>query len=147
MTMMDITNYYLGTYLARYDYMQILLSRFPKEIINKYNLRAMVVYEWMGLHRGKERNVWFETSRHLGQSTFIKTPGAFWVLSCSTYSRTLAAQNQTNIIFTVDDVAVKYVEKDNAEHLRNALLRSYELTTDWGGTVYSDMTLKWDYQK
>jgi hypothetical protein len=37
--------------------------------------------------------------------------------------------------------------KENAEHLRNALLHSYELTTDWGGTLYSGMTLKWDYQK
>jgi hypothetical protein len=26
-------------------------------------------------------------------------------------------------------------------------VRSYELTPDWGGTVYSGMTLKWDYQK
>jgi hypothetical protein len=47
----------------------------------------------------------------------------------------------------VDDFAVKYVGKENAHHVRNALLRSYEITTDWGGTVYSGMTLKWDYQK
>jgi hypothetical protein len=39
------------------------------------------------------------------------------------------------------------VGKDNAHHLRNALLRHYEITTDWGGIVYSGMTLKWDYQK
>jgi hypothetical protein len=47
----------------------------------------------------------------------------------------------------VDDFAVKYVGKDNAHHLRNALLRHYEITTDWGGTVYSGMTLTWDYQQ
>jgi hypothetical protein len=47
----------------------------------------------------------------------------------------------------VDDFAIKYVGKDNAHHLRNALLRSYETTTYWGGTVYSGMTLKWDHQK
>jgi hypothetical protein len=47
----------------------------------------------------------------------------------------------------VDDFAVKYVGKDNARHLRNALLRHYEITTDWEGTVYSGMTLKWDYQQ
>jgi hypothetical protein len=49
-----------------------------------------------------------------------------------------------SIAFTlvVDDFAVKYVGKDNAHHLRNALLRNYEITTDWGGTVYSGMTLK-----
>jgi hypothetical protein len=46
----------------------------------------------------------------------------------------------------VDDFAVKYVGKDNAHHLRNALLRHYEITTDWGDTGYSGMKLKWDYQ-
>jgi hypothetical protein len=45
----------------------------------------------------------------------------------------------------VDDFTVKYVGKQHAEHLRNALLLTYELTTDWTATVYSGMTLKWDY--
>jgi hypothetical protein len=44
----------------------------------------------------------------------------------------------------VDDFAVKYVGKQHAEHLRDALLRTYELTTDWTTMVYSGMTLKWD---
>jgi hypothetical protein len=48
----------------------------------------------------------------------------------------------------VDDFTVKYVGKQHAEHLQNALLRTYELTTDWTATatVYSGMTLKWDYK-
>jgi hypothetical protein len=56
---------------------------------------------------------------------------------------------KSSIAFTlvVDDFAVKYVGKYNAHHLRNTLLRHYEIKTDWGGTVYSGMTLKWDYQQ
>jgi hypothetical protein len=46
----------------------------------------------------------------------------------------------------VDDFAVKYVGKQHAYHLRDALLRSYELTTDWEVNVYSGMSLKWDYE-
>jgi hypothetical protein len=46
----------------------------------------------------------------------------------------------------VDDFAVRYVGKQHADHLRDALLRSYELTTDWEGTVYSGMTLNSDYK-
>jgi hypothetical protein len=46
----------------------------------------------------------------------------------------------------VDDFAVKYVGKQHAEHLWNALLRTYELATDWTATVYSGITLKWDYK-
>jgi hypothetical protein len=39
------------------------------------------------------------------------------------------------------------VGKENAHHLRKVLLHIYEITTDWGGKAYSDMALKWDYQK
>jgi hypothetical protein len=46
----------------------------------------------------------------------------------------------------VDDFTVKYVGKQHADHLRKALLKSYELTTDWAGMVYSGMTFKWDYK-
>jgi hypothetical protein len=43
MMMMDINNYNVGTTLTRYEYMHMLLSRFPEEIINKYNLREIAV--------------------------------------------------------------------------------------------------------
>jgi hypothetical protein len=46
----------------------------------------------------------------------------------------------------VDDFAVKYVVKQQSDHLRNALLKSYELTTVWEAKVYSGMTLKWGYK-
>jgi hypothetical protein len=47
MMMMDVNNYYLGTPLHSYEYIRMLLSRFPEEIINKYNLRAMTVDGWV----------------------------------------------------------------------------------------------------
>jgi hypothetical protein len=50
-------------------------------------------------------------------------------------------------MLVVDDFAVKCVGKHYAEHHRNALLQTYELTTDWTATVYSGITLKWDYNK
>jgi hypothetical protein len=47
MMMMDIKNYYLGTPLPRFEYMKMLLSRFPEEIIHKYNLNALAVDGWV----------------------------------------------------------------------------------------------------
>jgi hypothetical protein len=41
--MMDIQNYYMDTPLPPYEYMHMLLSRFPEEILNKYNLIALAV--------------------------------------------------------------------------------------------------------
>jgi hypothetical protein len=46
MTMMKIKNNYLGTPLIRYEYMHMLLSIFSEEIVNKYNLKELVVDGW-----------------------------------------------------------------------------------------------------
>jgi hypothetical protein len=45
--MMDIKNYYLDTPLPRFEYMKMLLSCFPEEIIQKYNLNALAVDGWV----------------------------------------------------------------------------------------------------
>jgi hypothetical protein len=47
MMMMDSKNYYLGTPLPRFEYMNMLISRFPEEIIHKYNLNALAVDGWV----------------------------------------------------------------------------------------------------
>jgi hypothetical protein len=47
MMMMDINNYYIGTPMPRFEYMKLLLSRFPEEIVQKYNLNALAVDGWV----------------------------------------------------------------------------------------------------
>jgi hypothetical protein len=47
MMMMDIKNYYIGTPLPRFENMKMLLSRFPEEIIQKYNLNALAFDGWV----------------------------------------------------------------------------------------------------
>jgi hypothetical protein len=47
MMMMDIKKYYLGTLLPRFEYVKMPLSRFPEEIIQKYNLNALAVDGWV----------------------------------------------------------------------------------------------------
>jgi hypothetical protein len=147
MMMMDIKNYYLGTPLPRFEYMKMLLSRFPEEIIQKYNLNALAVDGWVyieirkGMYGLKQADILANRLLQTRLAPFgyypaRHTPG-LWLHKTRPISFTLV----------VDDFAVKYVGKQHAEHLRNALLQTYELTTDWTATVYSGMTLKWDYKK
>jgi hypothetical protein len=146
MMMMDIKNYYLGTLLPRFEYMKMLLSRFPEEIVQNYNLNALAVDGWVyieirkgtyGLKQaGLLANQLLQTRlAPFGYYPARHTPG-LWLHKTRPISFTLV----------VDDFAVKYVGKHHAEHLRNALLRTYELITDWTATVYSGITLKWDYK-
>jgi hypothetical protein len=46
----------------------------------------------------------------------------------------------------VDNFGVKYVGKDHADHLLNALKQHYEVTEDWEGKLYCGILLKWDYE-
>jgi hypothetical protein len=147
MMMMDIKNYYLGTPLPWLEYMKMLLSCFPEEIIQKYNLNALAVDGWVyieireGMYGLKQAgllaNQLLQTRlAPFGYYPARHTPG-LWLNKTRPISFTLV----------VDDFTVEYVGKQHAEHLRNDLLRTYELTTDWTATVHSGMTLKWDYDR
>jgi hypothetical protein len=146
MMMMDIKNYYLGTSLPRYEYTRMLLSRFPEEIVEKYNLKAPAVDCWVyieirkGMYRLKQAGLLASQLLQKRLVTFGYYPARH------THGRWLHKTRLIAFSLIVDDFAVKYVGKRHAEHLRNALLQSYELTTDWEGKVYSGMSLKWDYK-
>jgi hypothetical protein len=140
--MMYIKKYYLGTPLPRFEYMKMLISRFPEEIIQKYNLNALAVDGWVYIENRKcmyglkqagllANQLLQNRLAPFGYYPARHTPG-LWLHKTRPISFTLV----------VDDFAVKYADKQHAEHLRNALLRTYELTTDWTATVYSGMTLK-----
>jgi hypothetical protein len=146
MMMMDIQTYYLGTPLPRYEYMRMLLSRFQEEIVEKYNLKVLAVDGWVyikirkGMYGLKKagllaNQVLQKRMAPFGYYPARHTPG-LWMHK----TRPIA------FLLIVDDFAVKYVGKQHADHLRNALLQSYDLTTDWEAKVYSGMSLKWDYR-
>jgi hypothetical protein len=51
--MIDINYYYLGTPLPRFEYMKMLLSRFPEEIVQKDNLNALAADGWVYIETRK----------------------------------------------------------------------------------------------
>jgi hypothetical protein len=44
----------------------------------------------------------------------------------------------------VDNFGVKYVNKDNVNHLIKCLKQKYKLTKDWGGNLYCGIKLNWN---
>jgi hypothetical protein len=124
--------------------MRMLLSRFPQEIFEKYNLKALAVDGWVyieirkGMYRLKQAgliaNQLLQTRlAPFGYYPARHTPG-IW----------LHKTRPITFSLIVDDFAVKYMGKQHADHLRNSLLQSYELTTNWEAKVYSGMSLKCD---
>jgi hypothetical protein len=145
MMMMDIENYYLCTPLPRFAYMKVLSSRFPEKI-QKYNLNALAVDSWVYIEIRK--GMYGLKQAGLLANQLLQTRLAPFGYYPERHNPGLWLHKTWPISFTlvVDDFSAKYVGKQHAEHLRNALLRTYELTTDWTATVYSGMTWKWDYK-
>jgi hypothetical protein len=47
----------------------------------------------------------------------------------------------------VDGFGVKYVGRENAEHLMACIKKNYNISSDWNGGAYCGITLDWDYKK
>jgi hypothetical protein len=122
MMMMDIKNYYLGTPLPRFDYMKMLLSRYPEEIVHKYNLNALAVDSWVYIEIRK--GMYGLKQAGLLASQLIQTRLAPFGYYPVRHTPGLWLHKTRPISFTlvVDVFAVNYVGRQHEEHLRNALL-------------------------
>jgi hypothetical protein len=143
MMMMDITIYYLGTPLSTYEYMRLPLTILLQDIIEKYDLKRLAVNGWVyleirkGMYGLKQAGLLAnqllqKRLKPFGYYPARHTPG-LWFHNTK----------PTAFSLVVDDFAVKYVTKSDANHLHDALLQHYEITTSWEGTVYSGITLDW----
>jgi hypothetical protein len=143
---MDIKHYYVGTPLPRFECMKMLLSRFPEEIVRKYNLDALAVDGWVYIEIRED--MYGLKQAGLLTNQFLQTRLAPFGYYPARHTPGLWLHKTWPIAFAliVDDLAVKYVVKQHADHLINALLKTYELKTEWAATVYSGMMLKWDYK-
>ena len=144
----DIKNFYLGTLLDRYEYMRIPITLFPQHIIDQYNLRSKVkngqVYleirkaiyglPQAGILANKQLREKLESA---GYYEVAHTPG-LW--------RHVTRPVQFSLV--VDDFGVKYIGKENAEHLIHAIKAAgYEVAIDWEGELYCGISLRWNYEK
>jgi hypothetical protein len=104
--------------------MKMMLSRFPEEIVQEYNLNALAVNSWVyieilkGMYGLKQAGLLANQLLQTRLAPFgyypeRHTPG-LWLHKSRPISFTLV----------VDDFAVKYMGKQHAEHLQNDLLRT-----------------------
>jgi hypothetical protein len=115
--MMDIKNYYIGTPLPRYEYMKMVLSRFPEEIIQKYNLNALAVDGLVYIEFRK--GMYGLKQAGLLANQFLSTRLAPFGYYPAHHTPRLWLHRAQPISFTLvmDDFAVKYVGKQHADHL------------------------------
>lgn len=143
----DIKNFYLGTPMTENEYIRLPIDIIPQEIIDHYKLKQVVdangwvilEIQWgmYGLKQaGRLANDQLKEKLAIHGYQPSQTTAGLW--KHDTRPVTFA--------LIVDNFGVKYVGKENAEHLRNALKETYEKTEDWEGKLFSGITLDWDYE-
>jgi hypothetical protein len=143
----DIKNLYLGTPMSRFEYMRIPVKYIPKSIMEQYNLEPLIHNGYVvveirkGMYGLPQAGILANTRlvKHLEASGYIQSKRVPGLFTHETRPVTFS--------LVVDDFGIKYVGKENAEHLLNCLRSQYTITTDWTGSLYCGLTLKWDYTK
>jgi hypothetical protein len=142
----DIPNFYIHNDLKEYQYMRFHISMIPQEIIDGYNLNDIV--ESDGWCYAEIRKVMYG----LKESGFIANQELKIVLAKAGYAPTkftpgLYTHKTRPIAFSlvVDDFGVKYVNKDNMDHLVKTIGKRYPIKVDWKAEYYLGITIKWDY--
>ena len=145
---LDIKNFYYGTPMIEYEYMKIKLSEIPQDVTEHYKLNEIVHsdgYVYIEIRKGMPglkqagRIANDRLVEHLAQYGYHPTPNtpALWTHETRNISFALV----------VDDFGVKYVGKENFDHLVAALKDLYEITVDEKGSKFLGLTIKFNYQK
>jgi hypothetical protein len=142
---LDVKNFYLGTPMEAFEDMRIPIKLIPQEIIDKYNLLALV----------SDGHVYVEVQKcmyGLPQAGILANQLLAHRLAIHGYHQTKFTRGLWRHIthpiqFTlmVDDFGVQYMGKEYAQHLIDALEAEYTVSKDWTGGLYCGITLKWNY--
>ena len=144
---MDVKYFYLNNRMERDKYIMILISMIPQEFLEKYNLteKAYNAYIYTRVTKG------MYVLRQAGRISYYALVKKLYPYGYrpSRKNPRLWKQNSRPINFTlvVDDFGVKYSGKEHALQLKSELEKKYNVTTDWEGKFYIQITLKWDYEK
>jgi len=134
--MIDLKDFYLNTPMERPEYMRLKLGDIPEEIV-QYKSRDIAApdgYVYMEITTQAEIIAQDLLKDCLGKHGYYQSkiiPG-------------LQMHTTRPILFSliVDDFAVKYTRKEDAEHLLNALKKDYIASEDWEGTKYLGLTIE-----
>jgi hypothetical protein len=143
----DIKDFYLNSPMERPEYMRIPLSVIPESIMTNYNLQTLA-HNGHVLVKITKGMYGLPQAGHIAYDLLVKCLALSDYSPC-THTPGLWKHATRDIIFclVVDDFGIKYSNIEDANHLLKSIQSYYTYTTDWSGTLYCGLTLKWDYRQ
>lgn len=128
---MDIKDFYLNTPMTRPEYMRLKLSDIPDEVIEHYNLRTLATEDDYAYCEVTKGMYGLPQAGLIAQELLAKRLGEHGYFQ-SKIVPGLWKHKTRPIIFclVVDDFAVKYVNRADADHLINTIKKYYQMTVD-----------------
>ena len=144
---MDVANFYLGTPMARPEFMRLPINLIPQEIIDKYDLNSIVEDGWVFVRIVKGM-YGLPQAGFLANELFSKRLEKAGYYQCQ-FTSGLWRHVWRPITFAlvVDDFGIKVTGDTHTNHLLKTLRKDYEVTVDWKGELYVGIKLEWDYEK
>lgn len=142
----DLSDFYLCHRLKEPEYMRIHQSLVPQAVADHYDVRSFAnddefVYVRIdgGMYGLKQAGCISNEAlvQHLKQFGFTEctfTPGLFRHATRDIFFRLI-----------VDDFFVGYSQDQDAHYLLSSLRTKYEAIIDWSASLFSGITLAWDY--
>ena len=140
----DIKNFYLTAPLDYFEYIKMPLSLFSLRIQEQYNMVALALDGYV--HLEMRRAVWGLPQAGILANKCLPCKLAPFGYYKHTNTSGLWYHKSHPISFTlvVEDFSVKYVNKDDVDHLIASINSTYTLTKDRTRNFYCGITSDWD---
>jgi hypothetical protein len=145
---MDIKDFYINTPMASYKYMQLQIANMPDNVIKHYQLMDLTTpdrYIYCKIQKGIYS---LPQAGTIAQQLLEKQLQQHGYRQSAT-TPDLWKHNTQPISFTlvVNNFGVKYMGKENAQHLLDTMQQFYKCLCNWFGKQYCGLTIKWDYNR
>ena len=143
----DISNFYLMTPLTRPEFARIKLADIPDEIIEQYELKDKATPDGWVYFRVEKGMYGLPQSGSLANELLEKR------LNKEGYHQSKIvpglwrhATRKLQFVLVVDDFGIKYLRREDLDHLISTLEKYYKVKVDMDGKEYVKINLDWDYK-
>jgi hypothetical protein len=144
----DISNMYLESLLPTPEYVRFRMDLIPAAFAKAYNLYDLATPD--GFVYAQVNKAWYG----LKQAGRIAHDDLVERLADAGYKKAALVEGyfyhetrDINFTLVVDDFLIKYTNKEDLEHLQQAVGKHYKFKVDTDAKQYVGITLKWDYAK
>jgi hypothetical protein len=143
----DLANFYLMSPLKRPEYAKIKLTDIPEEVINEYKLRQLATPDGWVYVKVTRAMYGLPQAGSLGQDQLENRLNQEGYYQSQTVSGLWKHKTKTiQFVLVVNDFGIKYINKDDLDHLIRTLEKYYEVAVDLDGKEFVKIELDWDYE-